>query len=333
MSGHVEPSWILGHRVTWRCVKLVGLYTSQNLMSTQITEEPFIVEKCVLLVLRLNHFLPENRPLIINTRRVLREPGGPSLSASESPSWTQYLPKDDRMYLTDSFGQEFTEFDFVSKRRREQTLSVFSRLVNANSKLQAADRRDDSPASVINYIIFIKAAAKAIFFVPCATQERAEGELPDIELEDFDPYPEEDNGEEYDEDDDEGVEPDTINGLTFPEMETVIQRASDGTISAEERTEAAMLMLGMAGGEFLSFSPSLRFPLLTPGAGPQASTNGFSINPRLHISGRDATDRATASSGMIVHGITSPTPTLCFVSPLRRPPNSYHAIQTTLPGE
>jgi len=45
-----------------------------------------------------------------------------------------------------------------------------------------------------------------------------------------------------------------INGLTLQEMETVIQRGSDGTISAEERTEAALLMLGMARGEALSLS-------------------------------------------------------------------------------
>lgn len=37
---------------------------------------------------------------------------------------------------------------------------------------------------------------------------------------------------------------DTINGVTFPEMGTVLQRVSDGTISDRERAEAAMLMLG-----------------------------------------------------------------------------------------
>ena len=71
-----------------------------------------------------------------------------------------------------------------------------------------------------------------------------EDERPDsvVDFEDADYYSEEDD------------EPDTINGPTFPEMETVIQRASDGTISAEERAEAAMLMLGMAGGELFLLS-------------------------------------------------------------------------------
>ena len=47
------------------------------------------------------------------------------------------------------------------------------------------------------------------------------------------------------------MEPDTINGLTFPEMRTVLQRVSDGTIQDRDRAESAMLMLGMAGGEVL----------------------------------------------------------------------------------
>ena len=70
----------------------------------------------------------------------------------------------------------------------------------------------------------------------------AEEERPDSDI-DF-----EGSGYDSEEDDEEDDEPDTINGLTYPEMEAVIQRASDGTISAKERTEAAMLMLGMAGG-------------------------------------------------------------------------------------
>lgn len=55
----------------------------------------------------------------------------------------------------------------------------------------------------------------------------------------------------------EGDGPDTVNGLTFPEMEIVLNRVSDGRISGEERAEAAMLMLGMAGGKF-------SFPSTTP---------------------------------------------------------------------
>ena len=38
-----------------------------------------------------------------------------------------------------------------------------------------------------------------------------------------------------------------VNGLTFSQMETVLKKVSDGTISEQERAKAALLMLGMAG--------------------------------------------------------------------------------------
>lgn len=66
---------------------------------------------------------------------------------------------------------------------------------------------------------------------------------------------EEDDGEEVyceEEDDEDDEAPGTINGLTHAEMRIVMQRVSDGTISEWERADAAMLMLGMAGGEPLS---------------------------------------------------------------------------------
>ena len=121
-------------------------------------------------------------------------------------------------------------------------------------------------------------------------------------------YDEEYEGEydqEYDEVDEEDEGPDMINGLTIPEMETVLQQASDGTISAEERVEAAMLMLGMAGGELLLLLP-FHSPFLTPGTRPQASPGSFSINPRLCVSAQNAPDPASVSavcigSGMAIH--------------------------------
>ena len=320
MIGQSEPSQIQVLRATWWCVKLTStaFCTAENSFSFQITEAPFVVEKCVLLVLRPKLFLPEGRPILINTRRVLRKPGGPPLSNSDAPSWTQYTPQPNRPYLIDESGQEFTEFDFISERSQEgQRLSIFSLLVNANSKLQAAKRRDDFPSGDIRvYITNVEDAIKAIFFVPREVQKQtplltplvppipsgqqshvpalrrsprtqedkgdskkprgqgssnsgsedgglADEGRPGFEDSEEDSYEGEEEGDEgegdgeyededeYDEEDDE---PDTINGLTFPEMETVIQRASDGTISAEERAEAAMLMLGMAGGELLLFS-------------------------------------------------------------------------------
>jgi len=68
---------------------------------------------------------------------------------------------------------------------------------------------------------------------------------PDLDIDFPEPgyCPEEDDEDEEDED--------MINGLTFPEMRTVLQRVSDGRISDGERADAAMLMLGMGGGELM----------------------------------------------------------------------------------
>ena len=144
--GNVESTLTPRHSVTWRCVKLVVFYAPRNLMPPQITKPPFAVDKCVLLVLRPKRFLPEGRPILINTNRELRVPGGPP--SPDTPSWTQYLPQDDRPFLIGPSGQEFKEFDFVSKRCQGQKLSVFSLLVNANSKLQAIKKRNDRPFGI-----------------------------------------------------------------------------------------------------------------------------------------------------------------------------------------
>ncbi|KAF9647201.1 hypothetical protein BDM02DRAFT_2747636 [Thelephora ganbajun] len=275
----------------WERRAALNPQASRNL---NITEDPFVVKKCVLVVLRPDLFLPETRPLWINTRRVLRVPAGPSLPESDGSSWTEYYPQHGRPYLIDSSNQEFTEFDYHSNRRPGQDLSVFSLLVNANSKLQAAKRRAKDPIDIetISYTEIVALAVNVIFFVPRGLQKQAPSLIPpvpslssrqypgvtapgsptqshgdrndlkgqdpggvspkdgdvveeghsdlDVEFDDFDYDPEED--------DEEDDEPDTINGLTFSEMETVLQRVSDGTISEGERAEAAMLMLGMAGG-------------------------------------------------------------------------------------
>ena len=223
--------------------------------------------------------------------------------------WTQYYPQDGRPYLVDSSGQEFTEFDYVSKRVQDESLSIFSLLVNANSKLQGAKRRADYPPGVETYITFVEVAITAIFFFPHGLQKQVSPELqkkilpgpqrkapspvlpapsPLSRLHPTTPEPPtESRGDSvaggeysdldigfedsdyYTEEDEEDNEPDTINGLTFPEMETVLQRVSDSTISDRERAEAAMLMLGMTGGELSLLCATLcSFRRRAPG--PQA---------------------------------------------------------------
>ena len=86
------------------------------------------------------------------------------LSPTDRPSWSQYLPQRDSPYLTDQFSQDFTEFDFVSERREGQGLSVFSLLVNANSKLQTAKERGDYPPGAFTHVANVETAVNAIFF-------------------------------------------------------------------------------------------------------------------------------------------------------------------------
>jgi hypothetical protein len=257
-----------------------------------VTKDPFVVRKCDLLVFRPDLFLPENRPLPINTNRTLRVPGGSSLAQSERSSWVSYYPGNKMVpFLKDSSGNDLSEFDFKSLRRPEDSLSVFSLLVNANSKLQNAKQGSDS-GTVAMYAYAVKATVDAIFHVPEQVRNPALSPIPpgpslssahypstaapgsstkprgdrddlqgqnsadpdhqggDVAEEDHAnldiDFEEPDFGSEYDD------EPDTINGLTFPEMRTVLQRVSDGNISGQERTDAAMLMLGMAGGGRLS---------------------------------------------------------------------------------
>ena len=235
-----------------------------------MTKDPFVVRECVLLVLRLDPSPHHNQSFSINTRRVLKDPDGSSLAGSGSPLWTSYSPQTRHPYLVDSSGQEFTEFDYVSMRDQDQELSIFSLLVHAHSKLQDAKRRADYLPGVKTYISFVKEAIAAIFFVPEGLQEKiplelqekaslpvltSPSHLPKQIPTSLDPSTQSREGrDDSDRQDPSGVghkdgdsEPDTINGLTFSQMETVLQKVSDGTISGQERVEAAMLMLGMAG--------------------------------------------------------------------------------------
>ena len=288
-------------------------------------------------MLRPDLFLPEKRPISINSHRVLRTPGGPSLAQSDEPSWIQYYSRRGSPFLIDSSNLEFDEFEYQSKRRPDDLLSIFSLLVNANSKLQAAAQRPDHPPGIDDHVKLVSHAVDLIFFVPDGLEEQpssptspvpplpssqshnvpgpstpsrkrrgkgpkgsgaveeehsnsdveeehsdsdVEEERSDSDVEEERPDPDVGFGfdDDFFEEDDEDDEPDTINGLTLSEMETVLQRVSDSTISAKERAEAAMLMLGMAGGEFSSLFTTLYSLCLMPSARSPTSASDLPIN-------------------------------------------------------
>jgi len=139
--------------------------------------DPFVLKKCVLLVLRPELFLSESRPLLINTRRVFRNPGE-TITPMHYSAWTLYRPQNYSPYLLDSSSQSYREFDYQSNRPPGQGPSVFSLLVNANSKLQAAKRRNTKRfihRDITLYIAAVELAIQEIFFFPNGLQNQAEG--------------------------------------------------------------------------------------------------------------------------------------------------------------
>jgi len=237
-------------------------------------------------------------------------------------------PLHQRRTLVDASGRQFDEFNFKSLRNPEDRPSIFSLLVNANSKLQSAVG-PSNPRDLAVYISLVQGVVEEIFYVPgqiqyqpspltppvllppsgqdsnnttSSPQSRGSGgdrqgrDSMDLDRQDSgsveevpsnmdtgfeDPsHDREEDDEENDEDDEEDEDPDTINGLTFPEMRIVLQRVSDGTISGKERAEAAMLMLGMAGGE-----PFRSLPLcplfLIPDTRSSTSAGGLTADPHV----------------------------------------------------
>jgi len=275
-----------------------------------MTKYPFIVTDCVLIVLRPDLFLPDNRPILINTDRALRAPRE-GIPLSDKSSWVPHRPTNDSPYLVDASNRQFTRFEFKSLRNPEDCPSIFSLLVNADSKLQSVEG-PSNPDDLKTFIRVTRNIVGEIFHVPGVQGQplpRASLVSPSPSAEDSDdtitPTPTrppgsgddrrgrdsmdlglqgggsvEESSYDAEEDDEEDEDPDTINGLTFPEMRTVLQRVSDGTISDEERAEAAMLMLGMAGGALftlLHFAPLF----LIPDTRSSVSAGDLSTDPHI----------------------------------------------------
>ena len=257
-------------------------------------EDPFVVRQCVLLVLRPDIFLPYNRPVSINMDRALRAPRAVVTQTNDS-RWVPYRSSSDTAHLVDASGRPLPEFEFATLRNLKDLPSVFSLLVNANSKLQSIKSPSCLP-DLASYTLIVENAIREIFHVPDQVRNRDPSLVPPVpssssrqhqdlpnpgtpaqSREGRDDHQEQDSmdldrqdgsaAEErsdldvgfeepgYDfeeadeEDEDEDEDDNMINGLTFPEMRTVMERVSDGTISKRERADAAMLMLGMAGRE------------------------------------------------------------------------------------
>ena len=277
---------------------------------------PYTFKKLCLLVLRPSLFLPDNRPLVINTVSALRSPGECEPNQSQRNSWIPLYSGPNLAFLRDSSGISHYEFDFKSLRQAQESPSVLALLVNANSKLQNVKELNLQP--VVQQIArAVEQAIALIFHVPKEVRDQNPSLIPPVPDLPSAYYPsvgtpgtpsgsgiesnviegqpsmgldrqsgivEEDHSDlaNYYEDDDLVEDDDTINGLTIPEMKAVLQRVSDGTISDSQRGEAAMLMLGMAGGKLLLIRSILLF-LIPDAARSSTSPGALSVNHRFRI--------------------------------------------------
>lgn len=117
---------------------------------SQITEDPFVVRKCDPL-----------HPLSISTDRALRAPGRSGLPGRGDLRGFLTLHT-----LVASSNRSFFEFEFgfELQRRPEDSLSVCSLLVDANSKLQRVKQEYNNPL-LMTHVQEVEAAIDVIFRV------------------------------------------------------------------------------------------------------------------------------------------------------------------------
>ncbi|KAJ7116373.1 hypothetical protein C8R44DRAFT_879748 [Mycena epipterygia] len=132
------------------------------------TVYPFVVNTCLILVLRPHLFLPDNKPILINMERTLRARGAIPPQASALASWVLHRLQPGSPFLVDDSGRPLHNLEFKSERTADDSLSIFSLLVNAHYKLQALPRGNDAqnPDEVIQYASTIRALVELIFHVP-----------------------------------------------------------------------------------------------------------------------------------------------------------------------
>jgi len=110
-------------------------------------------------------FLPDSGPLMINTVRALRDPGGFTPNQSQRSEWIPLYSQPQLAFPMTSLGSSVYDFDFRSLRQSEESPLVFSVLVNANSKLQNVVGSASSP-TLVHFSRTVAEAVAAIFHVP-----------------------------------------------------------------------------------------------------------------------------------------------------------------------
>jgi hypothetical protein len=122
----------------------------------------------VVLVLRPHLFLPDNKPILINTERALRACGGPLPPASAPTSWVPHYIQEGNPFLVDNSGNKLLTLPFTTNRTADNTLSIFCLLINAYYKLTSLPSFPQSPPEVDDYLAELIHLFPLIFFVPPA---------------------------------------------------------------------------------------------------------------------------------------------------------------------
>lgn len=123
----------------------------------------------MVLVLRPHLFLPDNKPILINTERALRACGGPLPPASAPTSWVPHYIQEGNPFLVDNSGNKLLTLPFTTNRTADNTLSIFCLLINAYYKLTSLPSFPQSPPEVDDYLAELIHLFPLIFFVPPAS--------------------------------------------------------------------------------------------------------------------------------------------------------------------
>jgi hypothetical protein len=120
----VLPSrWASSFKLFQRCTPVIKTGMHEPNPQALCNLDDYIFKK-----FRFWCFAPDNRPLVINTVRRLKNPGGPVI------------------FLMDVSGTSVYEFDFNSLRLVQESPSVLALLVHANSRLQNVKRSNTQPS-------------------------------------------------------------------------------------------------------------------------------------------------------------------------------------------
>ncbi|KAJ7491294.1 hypothetical protein FB451DRAFT_637585 [Mycena latifolia] len=216
------------------------------------TAYPFVVSTCLILVLRSHLFLPDNKPILINMERTLRARGTTLPQASAPASWVLHRLQPGSPFLVDDSGRPLHTLQFRSERTADDSLSIFSLLVNAHYKLQALPRGSQvqNPTEVVQYAHTIEALFKLIFYVPDLLRNPGPFPHESMDMDKDSSGPTTDHTEnvvdEWGAESDSESESDSDSDSEISRRHTALVQAFDTTLSEDERASAIMRGLGMS---------------------------------------------------------------------------------------